>query len=91
MTDLPKLPLLAGKLLTRLGMSNALEMDWNGLVEKIAVEQERRTRERKAAQIARANKKSASSVAMVHQKVEVTAEVGTESTTGEGAIESASK
>ena len=54
---LPKLPLLAGRILSRLGQSNAVELSDEALVERIAHEQVLRTVERKVAQIARAKVK----------------------------------
>ena len=53
-----QLPSLAGRLLARLGSLNATEMDEKLWVQKIAQEQEQRTKDRKIAQIKRAKKKS---------------------------------
>ncbi len=52
-----QLPLLAGRILSRLGLLNATEMDEMALTQKIAQEQEQRTKDRKVAQIKRAKKK----------------------------------
>ena len=54
--QIQQLPSMAGKVLKRLGRDNALEISDDVLIERIRSEQERRTRERRLAQIARAEK-----------------------------------
>lgn len=51
-----QLPLIAGQVLHRIGRLNILEQSESFVEEKIVEEQKRRTFERKAAQIARAEK-----------------------------------